>query len=342
MAGLTLRRAATSPYALDQGQGNVFAPPGMPAMDDTTPYDPTIDALRKRILELQQGAQATYTPEQIDERRSRNDREYNVGLAMSLSQNPALQHAGGNVFKHALEQSTPKVTERGTMDPITGEWTYNPEYRAQTLQTQLDAMETRRSSALEARRKEYADRQFRLDAEARHEQLLRGLKQMGIDANAGKGDAANEMRRFRGEDALRGDFERLTKDLREQVQQTGTISELIHSAPQGQLSPVAQQSIVILLNKFQDPGSVVREGEFKRVVDAQGLVQRAQNLSALILQGAPLSPEMVEQIDELSKLYAKAASSKIQRYGKQYADIATRRGYNVDSVISDPAWRGVP
>lgn len=153
-------------------------------------------------------------------------------------------------------------------------------------------------------------------------------------------DGTHDSRLWRAEDTLRGDFDKLTKDLREEVNATGKITQIVSATPPGQKpDAITQQSLVILLNKFLDPGSVVREGEFDRVVKAQGLEGRARNLSDRILKGQPLDANTIAQINGLAQLYSEAANSKIQKYADDYTAIAQRRKLNPENVISDPRFR---
>lgn len=146
---------------------------------------------------------------------------------------------------------------------------------------------------------------------------------------------------WRAEDTLRGDFDKQTKDLREELQATGKITQIVGATPPGQKpDAITQQSLVILLNKFLDPGSVVREGEFDRVVKAQGLEGRARNLADRVLKGQPLDANTIGQINGLAQLYQQAATQKIQTIANNYSDIAKKRKLDVGSVISDPRFRG--
>ncbi|NDG19796.1 MAG: hypothetical protein EB117_16240 [Betaproteobacteria bacterium] len=128
----------------------------------------------------------------------------------------------------------------------------------------------------------------------------------------------------------------------EQMAQTAeTITQIISATPPGKKpDAITQQSLVILLNKFLDPGSVVREGEFDRVVKAQGLEGRARNLADRILKGEPLDVNTINQINGLAQMYSQAATAKIQGIANNYADIANRRKLDLGSVISDPRFRG--
>ena len=158
---------------------------------------------------------------------------------------------------------------------------------------------------------------------------------------ANRDHGAQDSRIWRAEDTLRNDFDKLTKDLREEVNATGKITQIVGATPPGQKpDAITQQSLVILLNKFLDPGSVVREGEFDRVVKAQGLEGRARNLSDRILKGQPLDANTIAQINGLAQLYSQAANSKIQKYANDYTAIAQRRKLNPENVISDPRYRG--
>jgi hypothetical protein len=155
-------------------------------------------------------------------------------------------------------------------------------------------------------------------------------------------NGANESRLWRAEDKLRGDFDKVTDDLRTEMGATRKISEII-SAYGGRpeaIPAIPQQSLVILLNKFLDPGSVVREGEFDRVVKAQGLEGRVKNLRANILEGRPLNVDAIKQISELAELYQRAAEAKIGTIAQQYTQLAITRGLDPTAVIVNPAYRG--
>jgi hypothetical protein len=151
----------------------------------------------------------------------------------------------------------------------------------------------------------------------------------------------DDSKTWRAEDNLRGDFDKLTKDLREELQATSKITQIISATPPGQKpDAITQQSLVILLNKFLDPGSVVREGEFDRVVKAQGLLGQAANLKDRILLGQPLDANTIKQIAGLAQFYSGATTKKIQSIANDYGEIARRRNLDVTSVISDPRFRG--
>lgn len=158
---------------------------------------------------------------------------------------------------------------------------------------------------------------------------------------ANRDHGAQDSRIWRAEDSLRNDFDKMTKDLREELNATSKITAIVGATPPGQKpDAITQQSLVILLNKFLDPGSVVREGEFDRVVKAQGLEGQARNLSDRIMRGMPLDLNTINQINGLARLYSDAAAAKVQKYANDYTAIAERRKLNPENVISDPRFRG--
>ena len=146
---------------------------------------------------------------------------------------------------------------------------------------------------------------------------------------------------WRAEDKLRGDFETITAPLRGELSAINKINDIMVAARNdpSTIDAISQQSIVILLNKFLDPTSVVREGEFDRVIKAQGLEARARNFIDRIAKGKPLDVSAINQIADLAKLYERAADAKIRQYANEYATIAENRKLDVGSVITNPNYR---
>jgi hypothetical protein len=156
---------------------------------------------------------------------------------------------------------------------------------------------------------------------------------------ASKGPSESAM--WRAEDKLRGDFEEITAPFRAQLAETQKITDIFknYGNDAKAIAAIPQQSLVILLNKFLDPTSVVREGEFNRVVEAQGLEARARNYIARIMEGKPLDVSAINQIADLAKLYERAADAKIRQYAGEYSTIAETRGLDVGTVITNPNYR---
>jgi len=236
-------------------------------------------------------------------------------------------------IKRANAASEPMKVGGGILTPD-GQFIKDPfaarDARRTSLERQALGMEKMITDEREndRRREDRLAQQASLDAYRQASLALRG------------NDSAHDSRLWRAEDTLRGDFDKITKDLRDELTATSKITQIVGATPPGQKpDAITQQSLVILLNKFLDPGSVVREGEFDRVVKAQGLEGRARNLADRILKGQPLDANTIGQINGLAQLYNQAAETKIQKYADDYTAIAQRRKLNPENVISDPRFR---
>lgn len=177
----------------------------------------------------------------------------------------------------------------------------------------------------------YEEQQGRIAAAKRPDVVVRDT------ANKGPSEASV----WRAEDKLRGDFETIIAPLRGELSAINKINDIMVAAKNNPsaIDAISQQSIVILLNKFLDPTSVVREGEFDRVIKAQGLEARARNFIDRIAEGKPLDVSAINQIADLAKLYERAADAKIRQYANEYATIAENRKLDVGSVITNPNYR---
>jgi hypothetical protein len=104
---------------------------------------PEITAQRKAIQARMNAPRAPmYTPEQAIQRRADNDRDYNLGLLAQLSGDEVLSPVGGSLLKNAVEGARTKTTERGTLDPLSGKFTYDPEYLSQRDEAALAGLDT--------------------------------------------------------------------------------------------------------------------------------------------------------------------------------------------------------
>lgn len=148
---------------------------------------------------------------------------------------------------------------------------------------------------------------------------------------------AVDNRRFRQEDTLRGNFENRTKTYREEVDATDKVIQIQRDLMPGQkLDATAQQAIVTLLNKFLDPGSVVREGEFDRTAKGQGMIRQAAMLKDKLLKGDIIDQTTINQITDLARSYQNISMEKIRSIANEYKDLAIRRNLDVQSVILNP------
>ena len=124
-----------------------------------------------------------------------------------------------------------------------------------------------------------------------------------------------------------------------EIDATSKILDVAAAVPPGKRpDPITQQAFVVLLNKFLDPGSVVREGEFARVLEAQGVFRQAQMLKDRIVKGDILDQQSLDQITGLARTYQGIANRKIGRVANEIADVARRRNLDVESVILNPAY----
>jgi hypothetical protein len=309
--------------------------PAMPASS----YGPQMEAIEAM---LNAPSAPMFTPEQITERKRQNDLHYQLGLLGQMSGDETLQGVGGQIFKHALAQRQPQMSERGSLDPLTGQWSYNPEYKREQLQGRYEKLQNLAST-------EKIQTAAREDAQTFREQQAelnriaqQGQREAAAGAAADRRAEAQTTRAFTQEGKLRGEFDTMTKGLRAEMDEVGKLKTVIGGYEGRTMDPAAQSSVVILLNKFQDPGSVVREAEFDRIVKAQGLENQASMLKDRIVNGHILSPAMIQQIHYLSSLYEKAASTKIIKHATNYSTLARRGGLDPSNVIIDPQWQPSP
>lgn len=124
--------------------------------------DPYAEARAALQARLAQPVAPPYTTEQMTERRAQNEREHALGLLGMLSGNEQLGNVGGAVLKRALAQRDPRVSERGTTDSITGQFTYSPDYlrqRDEQQLAQLDAKSAASREKFDAERRGFTDKQ---------------------------------------------------------------------------------------------------------------------------------------------------------------------------------------
>lgn len=122
---------------------------GTPAPADFTAPQEELDIqedLRRRIA---QGVAPRFSPQEIEERVARNQKEYELGLIAMLSGNRNLQGAGGLVLKKALADREPVVSERGVSDPLRGTFQYHQGYLQEQYQKALEGSQARVGAARE-------------------------------------------------------------------------------------------------------------------------------------------------------------------------------------------------
>jgi hypothetical protein len=252
------------------------------------------------------------------------------------------------LMQQAMALQAPMKVEGGQIDS-SGNVMIDPGFRrqkqAEMLQQNIAKLEALKQSAITAEERQRAD--------AMQREMMLELRRMGLgiaaenaatrrmiaESKTGEGQLSVKDR-SQIEDRMSDDYNALTKNHREEIAATDKVRTLVTSGQlaQRRLNPIEQQSIAILLNKFLDPGSVVREGEFDRVARAQGLVDRAAMIIPKLASGAFLSPQLVKNIGELAEFYNQAANAKISGYAADYSDRATRRGLDPRNVVG-PAYK---
>lgn len=171
--------------------------------------------------------------------------------------------------------------------------------------------------------------QARLDA-------LRSAAADRASAAADRTAASGDQNRSREEDRMQKIYEAQVKNYREELNATSKVSQMAPTMIGRRPNAIEQQTLMVLLNKFLDPGSVVREGEFDRVAKAQGYVDRASNLMNYISRGEPLSDKLIANIVEMAKFYENASKSKLQTIGDEWTRKSKARGLDPANVIIDP------
>jgi hypothetical protein len=152
------------------------APLPVAAEPEVDQYDQLI---REQLERLNAPRKSMYTPEQVQQRRDANEREYQMGLLGALSGDSGMGEVGGLVLKNALAQRQPKVTERGVSDPISGEFTYDPDYLNERHQQQLLELQKLKASSLDKRTTAASSEALRRDLANQHDRTLVLLKSMG-------------------------------------------------------------------------------------------------------------------------------------------------------------------
>lgn len=229
----------------------------------------------------------------------------------------------GQYLKRALAAQEPlKVGNSGYITP-TGQYVKDPTFMQDRQAEKLLQMGQMYSAQAQREEQAAADRDMRL--------AVAGMR-------AGGADGANDARVWRAEDKLRNDFDALTKDERTTLGETNKILSVLNS---GQTTGISQQAVAILLQKFLDPTSVVREAEYARAAEAQGLVGRVQSIISNAKNGQFLTAQTQADIKRLADLYKDAATQKLRRVARQYEEIARRRGLDSASVIADQTLRSV-
>lgn len=296
--------------------------PAAPAFVD--PYAAQIEAARAR---LNAAPPPMYTPEQVQQRRADNDRQYSLGLLGQLSGDAGLSDVGGQVFKQALAARQPKISERGVADPITGQFTYDPDYLRKQQEAVVQGLEAKSAAARASYDAARMAAQERAERQREHDETVRAMRGAAGGAAADARAARQDNQRFKLEDSMADDF-------RKEISKP----QLVVQAHNG-LKATAQRTdaasdiaFVYQYMKILDPTSVVREGEFATAQNAAGIPDRMRNAYNQALSGTRLNPKQRADMLGAAQRLAAEAEADIKTAAKRYQETARQRGLDLNSV----------
>ena len=284
------------------------------------------------------------------------DRQGHRSLILAL----AAQQAGDEFallathFARAAEANRTPLKVTGGMLDSGGKFLADPAYqqeqRRATLEKRLDSLNASEQSAgqftmqqarlaEEATARHSESQERREEAQARHDENIAIRREAQLNASQARGDAAAvraDTTRFRGEDTMRAQWNALTADFRAEQDAINKVRSLPVGRP---MNPIELQSLMVLINKIQDPTSVVREGEFNRIASAQSLLsQYTSQMWEKVFNGAPISQKLAGDIRQVAELYSTASRNTVQRQADDQIRIAHERGYDPTAVVPDLQW----
>ena len=141
--------------------------------------------------------------------------------------------------------------------------------------------------------------------------------------------------------AARKEFTSLpaVKDFSKQTAAYGRIMSSLERN-EGQVSPAADLALIFNYMKVLDPGSTVREGEFKTAAKAGSFGTQIAALVSQIESGELLTAsQRADFADRATRLY-QGAENQYRALSDQYGQFATERGLPVERVIPDFGFSG--
>ena len=234
------------------------------------------------------------------------------------------------MLQNALANRKRTVTERGSSDPLTGEFTYDPDYEITLEQNKLDTLHKLKTAA-----------DLRHDADERDAALRRELQGVRDAAaaeraalvGAGKvgGIGAEVGRTYAVEDRMADDFNR---EIAKQHKTVSNYKNLQGLASMG--NPMSDVALVFNYMKVLDPESVVKADEQAQVSNAAGVPERVRNLWNSVFSGVRLSEKQRQEVLAAAGAYAETAEAHISGATRSYNDRAKRRGLSTLQVTGTP------
>ncbi|GAB3773743.1 hypothetical protein GCM10028796_46680 [Ramlibacter monticola] len=323
MGGTVLKKAL--PTGQPTGQPSPFADPAEPPPDLPNSWDAVLTREMAKLDEMDRTRKPMYTPKQVTQRRDANQREYEMGLLGVLSGHDDFKEAGGLVLKNALAMRQPKITEKGSADQITGEFSYDPDYLRQQQLTRIDAIQKLKAA------EDYKKQADRMDFWQKQMLLAQGGRQkLEIKLQGGGGEdgmSAGQARVLGIEDRMFDDF---TKEVKQHRDRVDTFANLQTTAQRN--DPASDMAFIFQYMKMLDPGSVVREGEFASAQNAGGIDVRVRNLYNRAIKGNFLDPKQRTEMLGAAGRLATLAQQNIDQSTRSWSDRARARGIDPYAV----------
>lgn len=320
------------------------APAAAPVATPAPPQPTSVDLMKQMSEEMNRRPDSAPYIADAKKREEQSNRRLMLSLTLGQMGGEAMQPFAKALQEQSLKDGQPyeipggwgRVTSEGVI--------WNPEKQREAklahLQNLYGVQEKTETARLgQQQRSDDRNRDFAFRREM-EEGRRSDRQEAAADRRAARAESAGgraEQLRWRVEDQNRNHFDQITKDTRDVLNQSRVLAQL---PPDGKLSAVQQGSLIIMLNKFQDPGSVVREGEYDRVKAAQGMLQRWGNLPEYFKTGKPLPPAMVVDLRKAIDLYTQAAENTMRDTAGSYISLARQRGLDPAQIVTDPRWHG--
>ena len=318
-------------------------------------YDTQIGEYQKQLQGLNQDPDYSALAQSVRQRGVQGVQSMGAALAAGMGPQD-MQGLQKNLAAQSALQMAPQKIEGGEID-VSGGVHVDPGFKRQkqieTLRESINTLEKQKLTAVTAEEKlraeqlqrEMMNEFHRLQLQAQREAAAdraanqRELIAMRRDALDAKNGPMGAKDRYQVEDRMGDDYRTQTKNYVTEMDAARKILSVPTDRP---LSPIEQQSAIVMLNKILDPASVVGEGEFNRLAEAQGLFQRAQLALERLSTGATLSPALVKDIRNVADFYNKAATARVGTITQDYTDRANRRGLDSRNIVGNYAASTAP
>jgi hypothetical protein len=129
----------------------------------------------------------------------------------------------------------------------------------------------------------------------------------------------------------------VTKATREIKSQWGKIKDVLENP-----SAAGDMAAVFMFMKTLDPGSTVREGEYKSATEAQGAIDRVGAYAGNVAKGTKLSPDQRLDFKRTVERLYRDQIKKQEVLNRKYRDLAGRQGVNPEDLMIESEETAVP